>query len=485
MSLPRPNIVFVMLDTARADYFRTYGGVMELPNIDRMSSNGVVYENAVSPGTYTASSHVSLFTGRRVASVRALMQDKLRNADRNIDPFLVKSRLIKQGEPTLAKKLEYLGYKTALFSNNPLVTRYTGIAEGFSYLSYTDTIAIASSRKMRKMRVRAPLSMIGNDALRNRLLELSYMVSRLIPEKSLDRLYLRLRGKLNRAYAKESRYYDLDQGSAPTNRIIRKYTGKNGSEGNFLFINYMEAHEGYPTNLVTSEYVEQDKWLYLSGILDPTESLKHIKSARNRRMAYLDGQIGGLLRNLKESGILDNAVVLLASDHGQGFMEHGQMYHSMFPYGEIVHVPLIAARFVNGRQTKTRERIREPVSLTALHDAILDIGYGRSEMFDGNVRSDVPVFSDHTGITEVWDAYLLKLIRKRSRCADAIYRAKIRQNAFATAVYRGRYKLIWYRNGRENELYNLSEDPGETENLAREKREIVRELISADRKKRT
>ncbi len=478
MPSSRPNIIFIMLDTARADYFGAYGSNLDLPNIDRLSKRSAVYENAVSPGTYTASSHVSLFTGRRVAHIRELMKDKMKNPDEHIDPFLVKSRLIKPGEMTLAKKLNYLGYSTALFSNNPLVTRYTGIAEGFSYLSYTDSVAIAS-QKMKKMKIRAPLRLVGSDLFRNRILELSYLVSRFIPRNSLDRLYLRLRDRLNREYARESMYYCLDQGASPTNRLVHNYSKGLSSGGNFLFINYMEAHEGYPTNMVSNDYVEQDKWLYLSGILDPRDSIGLIKLARDRRMEYLDRQLGNLMRNLKTDGLLDNAVIIFAGDHGQGFLEHGQMYHNMFPYNEIVRVPLIAAKFENGRQVNTRERIHEPVSITALHDTILDIGFGKTDVVDGSVRREPYVFSDHTGITEVWDTYLLKLIKGRSSSADAIYRAKLRQNTFATAVYKGDYKLIHYRNGRKAELYNTAEDPGERCDLAKDMAETVRELSRA------
>ncbi|MEM3839356.1 MAG: sulfatase-like hydrolase/transferase [Candidatus Micrarchaeaceae archaeon] len=478
MAKRRPNIIFIMLDTARADYFRAYGGRLELPTIDRLSRKAVVYENAVSPATYTAPSHVSLFTGKRVASVKVLMKDKLKNADVNTDPFLVKQKLINDGELTLAKKLSYLGYNTALFSNNPLVTRFTGIAEGFSYLSYTDSVAIAS-QKMKKLKVRATLKMVGNDAFRKRMLELSYLISSFIPSSALDRLYLRLRERVSKAFADEAGYYSIDLGASPTNKLIGSYAKKIYPEGNFMFINYMEAHEGYPTSLVTSDYVEQDKWLYLSGILDHSESLKYILKARDMRMAYLDKQIGILLGTLKERGLLDNAVVVLAGDHGQGFMEHGQMYHNMFPYSEIVHVPLIAAKFEGGKQANTQERIAEPISITALHDALLDIGFGRSDMLDGNVKRDKYVFSEHTGITEVWDAYLLKLIRKKSKSADAIYRAKLRQNVFSTAVYSGKYKLIFYRNGKKPELYDLHEDPQETENIADSNKAKVRELLSA------
>ncbi len=485
MDSKRPNIIFIMLDTARADYLSAYGGGLELPGFDRLARRGTVYLNAISPGTYTASSHVSLFTGRRVASISQLMEDRLRNADRNTDPFLVKSRLIREGEPTLASKLRGLGYNTLLFSSNPLVTRYTGIAEGFSSVEYTDAVAIASRKKMKNLGVRAPLALVGSDAARKRLLELSYLVSRMMPRNRLDRLYLSLRARLNRVYAREAGSYSLDMGAAPMNKIVLSRSKKAAEAGpNFLFINYMEAHEGYPTNLVAKEYVEQDKWLYLSGILDACDAVRDIKAARDLRLAYLDSQIAALLSKLRSSGLLDNSVLILSGDHGQGFMEHGQMYHSMFPYGEIVRVPLIAARFVNGRQVSTRERISVPVSLTSLHSSIMEIGHGRRDEVDGSMTSSDYVFSDHTGITEVWDAYLLKLIRSRSKSADAIYRAKIRQNAFATAVYKGRYKLLHFRNGqRRDELYDIGDDPGELQDISGEKRQVARELTAAAMRK--
>ena len=481
MTGERPNIVFVMLDTARADYFRAYGGRLGLPNIDRLCSKASIYENAVSPGTYTAPSHVSLFLGKRVRGVKSLMVDKMRSPDRNTDPFLEKERLIKRGEMTLAKKLSYLGYDTAIFSNNPLVTEYTGITEGFSYLSYSDNVFVGEGKVNKKASIKAVMSLIANDNVRNRLIDLSCAVGRAIPRGRFDKVYLDLRMKLNRIYFEESNAQAIDQGANLTNLLVDKYLKRAGTGNNFMFINYMEAHEGYPTDLVSDEYVDQDKWLYLGGILDHEGPVKAMRKACDRRLKHLDSQIGMLMARLKESGMLDNTVLVFSGDHGQGFMEHGQMFHSMFPYREISRIPLVAARFVNGRQVDTRERVKEPVSLTALHGCLLDIAYNRIEMVDGSLRRDEFVFSDHTGITEVWDEYLLGKVRGRSRCADAIYRAKLRHNTFATAIHKGDYKLIHYRNGRMgDELYNVAEDPGETVNLIGNERKRALAMLHAD-----
>jgi len=84
----------------------------------------------------------------------------------------------------------------------------------------------------------------------------------------------------------------------------------------------MEGHEGYPTNLITNELIDQEKWLYMAG-LSNEENVKIISEAYKKRLAYLDSKLAELMQILKQKGVLDNAVVVFASDHGQAFMEHG------------------------------------------------------------------------------------------------------------------------------------------------------------------
>ncbi len=476
----RPNVIVIMLDTLRADMLKTYGGKRMLPTIDGLAKKGAVYKNAIAPGTYTVPSHVSLFLGKRVKSIKRLQKDPIRHYDENVDPFLSRTRFIDKKEMTLARHMEYLGYKTALFSNNPFVSATTGMAEGFSSI---ENLWIDEKINKNRNSVKLTLGVVGNRRLRNNLIRLACGITRAIPESRLDPLYYRLRSKLNRHFSDEYGFYDLDKGASKTNAAVDKYLARSGQKNNFLFINYMEAHEGYPTNLITKEYVEQDKWMYMSGISDPSDRIEIIKDACGKRVDYLDKKLAGLLKVLKKRGALDDAVVVFTADHGQGFMEHGQMYHNLFPYNELVHVPLISARFVGGKQIDTSESIDNFVSMTGLHNAILDIGYGKTDMVDGNLRRDNFVFSDHVGITEVWDMYLLRLLRARSKHVDAIYRSKVRSNRFSTAVYHKNYKLIHYEGrGMKDELYDISQDAGETENIIGRNRSVASEMLAADRK---
>jgi hypothetical protein len=472
----RPDIIFVMLDTLRADYLKVYGGNLRMRTIDSISKKSVIYKKAVSQGTWTVPSHASLFLGRRVKSIKAINRDSLKDYNTNTDPFLRKSEYIGSNEITLAKHMSYLGYKTALFSNSPFIGSSTGLANGFMHVY---NVWFKEKIESNNLLVRASLSIVDDDTIRNRLIEFACLIARLIPKERLDKLYLGLRKKLNKKFSNTYGFYNIDSGAESTNALVERYLRTNKEDSNFIFINYMEGHEGYPTNLVKNSYVEQDKWLYMSGIADPND-VRIISEAYKKRFIYLDSKIADLLEILKTNGVLDNAVLILASDHGQAFMEHGQLYHNMFPYEEITRVPLIIARFKNGKQVNNSEEVDKFVSLTALYDSILNIGYGKTDEINGQLRRDNFVFSDHVGITEVWDTYLLKLLRARSKYVDAIYRAKLTYNTFATAIYYKNFKLISYKNGRK-ELYNIEEDANEIENVMEKNRGVVLEMLNAEK----
>ncbi len=473
----RPNVIFVMLDTLRADNTASYGGRRRLSTIDGIAGRGVVYRNAISPGTFTVPSHVSIFLGKRVKGIRELNKDPIKNADANTDPFLKKRSYLESKEITLAKQMSYLGYETALFSNSPFISVQTGLASGFMS---THNVWINDKLDSGTPLVKSSLRLVSSDMARKRLIELASAISRLIPEKRLDRLYMDLRTRLNKKFSEEYGFYKIDAGARKTNALIDSYLKGSQGRSSFMFISYMEGHEGYPTNLVSDTYVEQDKWLYMSGLLEP-DRVKKIREAYEKRIAYLDARVADLMGILKRNGALDNAVVVLASDHGQAFMEHGQMYHNMFPYEQLTRVPLITARFENGRQVSNREEVDKYVSLTALRDSIVNIGYGRADEINGQLRRDNFVFSDHVGITEVWDTYLLELLRRRSKNADAIYRTKMAYNKFATATYYKGFKLMSYRGGKK-ELYDLSEDDAESENVIGSNRSLALEMLRAEKK---
>ncbi len=469
----RPNIVFVVMDTVRADQLDVYGGSVKTSAIKGMAKKGLVYNQAIAPGTYTVPSHISMFLGKRARDVGTIMTNQFKYSEKFTDPLRKKNVFIKRGEMTLARKLSYLGYSTALFSNNPFLSETTGLAEGFSHV---EDLWFKNNIESSKKKVKFVLNLIQNDITRRHLIDLAYSISFMLPRSVVDSMYINLRKKLDRHFSVDSKFYNMDKGAEVTNAMVDSYLEGQNPNNQFIFLNYMEAHEGYPTNLITDEYVEQDKWLYLSKI-ESAEKVDYIRRAYGLRIKYLDKKIKGLLDILRKRGILENAVVILTSDHGQAFMEHEDMYHNMFPYSEVSRVPLIIGRYVSGKQVGTAETVDAPVSLQSLHRAIVEIGYGRYDMPDGNLESKY-VFSDHLGIVEVWDTYLLKLLKNKSEYARRIYATKRHFSNFASAVYYKDFKLIHYHSGDlKDQLFDLENDPEERENVIDSNRELAHSLV--------
>jgi arylsulfatase A-like enzyme len=460
----------LLLDTVRASALGEPG----LCNINKMAKAGTTYTNVVAPGTWTAPSHAALFTNNRVSKIRGVSRDFFTNGTRKIDPWKTKTRFLDPGSETIARRISALGYQSALFSNNPFLTSLTNLGAGFDNIY---DVWLRSNLKYNKGLVeRLSFIIDGGADARELMFRASYTLTRLLPKKYMDRLYLHLRQRLNNGVSNADGTYRLDRGAADTSRELKNYLDyRYNYMPQFIFINYMEAHENYPVS--RRKQIVQDKWLYLSGIREldgPTR--KELYKGYLKRIRYLDRSIGNTLDLAKERGLLDNATVVITSDHGQLFGEHGLLYHSQMPYEEVVKVPLIAANYSNGKMVSAGARVDDTVSLNALHGSLFDLASGRRDHLNGNVKRNGYVFSEHMGISEGWDEGLLKLLKSRSKSAELVYNAKRRCNAKAVAVYRKEMKLMHYFGKRGDELYDLSRDPGESDNIIARNRSVALEL---------
>src|SRR3989344_3639461 len=63
-SCPDCNVIIILIDTFRFDHLSSYSYFLNInPNIDRLASNGVLFENAYATASWTLPSHMSIFTG--------------------------------------------------------------------------------------------------------------------------------------------------------------------------------------------------------------------------------------------------------------------------------------------------------------------------------------------------------------------------------------------------------------------------------------
>jgi arylsulfatase A-like enzyme len=466
------NIVVLLLDTIRAS------DVHENPRlrtINYIARNGTTYMNAIAPGMWTAPSHASMFTERHVSEIKTVSKNFFSDGSHKIDPWMVKTKFLDDNTVTLAQKMHRFGYDTTLISSNPFLTSFTNLAVGFDKIY--DVWLEANVKYNQSLVDKLSFIINGGAKARDRMYTTSYLMTSMLPKPILDKLYLILRRRLAEGIAKADGTYRLDRGAKDVNRALKRHiAGDRNSKPNFMFINYIEGHENYPIS--SRSGVVQDKWLYLSGIEEMTpDAMGKLHGAYTKRLNYLDDRVRDVLSMLKEKGMLEDASIVIASDHGQSFGEHGLLYHSLPPYQELAHVPLIIANYKNGKLVKAKEKIERPVSLLSLHGALLDLASGKDAYLNGNLRSGKYLVSEHTGICEGWDESLLRMFKSRSKSAALIYNAKSRFNGKATAVYGGNMKLMHYFGKRKDELYDLSTDPAESDNIIDRKRSAANDLL--------
>ncbi|MBI4879021.1 MAG: sulfatase-like hydrolase/transferase, partial [Planctomycetes bacterium] len=120
---PRPDVILVSLDTARADRMSLYGFSRETtPRLERLGEGAVVFENAIAPAPWTLPSHVSLFSGQYPD--RHGVHGSLSQVD--------------AGTPWLAEAFRAAGYRTAAFTGGGYVHPEFGFARGFESYGFAD-----------------------------------------------------------------------------------------------------------------------------------------------------------------------------------------------------------------------------------------------------------------------------------------------------------------------------------------------------------
>jgi arylsulfatase A-like enzyme len=144
-----------------------------------------------------------------------------------------------------------------------------------------------------------------------------------------------------------------------------------------VVLNYFDVHDPYlPPEPYLHAYTRMkhpggrasEHWQWFEH-LAPAE-IQGAVDAYDGGINYIDAQIAELMRQLQRRGLDKNTLVVITSDHGESFNEHGFMNHGNALYRELIHIPLILwdpALVPAGR------RIGQTVSLADLPATILDL----------------------------------------------------------------------------------------------------------------
>jgi arylsulfatase A-like enzyme len=313
---PASNVLLVVLDTVRAQNLSLYGYARQTTShLDRLAKSGVTFDHALATSPWTLPSHGSLFTGRLPHELSADWLTPLDGA-----------------HPTIGELFKAAGYRTGGFIGNLLYApRETGLGRGFArYDDYPiSTGAIITS---------------------------SWLARTLIVP-----LWTPLGG----------RDYLVRKSAADVNGEFFSWVDARTAQPFFAFLNYFDAHEPYlpppPFDTMFGSGPLPDTLVRRSW--SPTE-IQRSMDAYDGAVAYVDEQVGRLLDGLKARGILENTLVVITSDHGEQFGEHGLFDHGNSLYRQVLHVPL--ALSFPGR-VPAGIRVPEPVSLAALPATIVDL----------------------------------------------------------------------------------------------------------------
>jgi choline-sulfatase len=234
----------------------------------------------------------------------------------------------------------------------------------------------------------------------------------------------------------------------------------------FLFVHYYDVHSDYRSQ---AEYERQFVRPYAGRADGSTAQLMdhregkvalgaadapHLVDLYDAGIRQMDGELSRLFAAL---GTAQPTLLVVTSDHGEEFFEHGGVLHGRTQFQEVVRVPLL----VRGPGLPAGRRVADPASLLDVMPTILAVA-----------GAPAPASLDGVDLSPAW--------RGGPSAGDRhLFGEADHNNAepdITRAVRHGTRKLHFNRLTKELALYDLARDPGEKVDLAREQREVVADL---------
>jgi arylsulfatase A-like enzyme len=419
-----PNVVVIVLDTLRADHVSSYGYARQTsPNIDRLASEGVLFENAISPTPWSLPSHASLLTGRYqfehgMQDIPAMSLLGLKRPELN-------------GFPALGEVLQKHGYRTGAFSANRVnFTANLGFERGF--LHFEDYFQSPADAFLRTLYGREFSRIYLNRTEHSKVKRLlRWLGFNPILDRS-DEGSIRVFGTLG-----------IEKRAAEVNREFVQWIDSGPHERPFFgFLNYIDVHHPYggPPSFNKPWKGENVIDLYDDGI------------------KYVDDCVGELKRELQQRGLAGNTLVVVTSDHGESLGDHRIAFHGEALYREQIHVPLM---FWFPGHVPSGVRVSTPVSNASIAATVVcllnqpAVAEFKRPAIDGlwkAPQSDTSsnVFSE---VSQLYPASDEDIISEKE--------VPVSMNGAMKSLSTSLWELIAHEK-LGNQLYDYAHDPGQT-----------------------
>ncbi len=318
-----PNVVFVTVDTLRADHLGAYGYPRPTsPFLDSVAAAGARFSDVVAPAAWTKPSTGTLFTGLYPSRHGALYHGS--------------SLKLPDGMRTLAEAFRERGYVTAGFVSNPNIKAVFDFDRGFDLFfdsPVEDTLTLACIRASLTGRILTSL----------------------------------IRHQFNWNYENDVRQI---------NEHVIAWLEENHDAPFFLYVHYIDPHVPYDPPASYREQFEQEH-----GFAVFNKRAKLVgQDLYDAEIRYTDDGLRELVERLRGLGIWERTLFVFTSDHGEEFFEHEVLGHGFSLFQAVIRVPLV----LHGPAVPAGGVIEEPVQILDLPSTVLDLaGFGVERFGDG------------------------------------------------------------------------------------------------------
>lgn len=368
------NVIVLLIDTLRASKLHPYNpqSRVRTPVIDRLATEGTVFERAHSQENWTKPSVASILTGLTPGTHRAITES---------------ARLPASAE-LVSEAFDRANFATASFLANGYVSDRFGFDQGWDH--YTNMI-----RENRSTEAEDVFREAGDWIDQHKSERFFVYIQTIDPHVPYD------------PPAEYLQMYDPRPDYA--GQVRPRSTGEQ-----------LEAAKRRPNPTV---------------VFDESDTMR-LMGLHDGEISYHDFHLGRFLERLATMGVRDDTLLVVTSDHGEEFHEHGSWGHGHSVYQELIQVPLIMHR---PGAVPANLRVAQPVSTMFITQTVLDAaGVSGAPAAEG--RSLMP---DLRG--ELPEGPMIAF----SNMLDDRRVARAR-----------RWKLVL--NGRNSKLFDLEGDPGES-----------------------
>jgi arylsulfatase A-like enzyme len=415
-----PNIILITLESLRFDHAGCYGYERDTtPNLDALAEEGIRFEAAYSPTSWTLAAHASLFTGLYPTATNIVYPK-----DRLDDSYI-----------TLAERLSESGYHTAAAVSGPYLRKAFKLNQGFK--EYFDGPITRPDGKA-----------VGIGDVTNPKMEAAITAF-------LDR-----EAQRDRPFFLFGYFWDPHYDYIPPKPYDTMFVPDNAEPIS------LEKYDT-PANPFKADCTPGQ--------------MAYVVAQYDGEIRCTDEVLGRIIERLKANGQWDNTAIIVTADHGEEFFEHGHKGHKNTIHVESVRVPLVIkppagmpASGSGGQAASASAAGRVDERLASLVDIYptvcqwAGITAGQTALHGHSLLEPDPGQPVYCELATSW------YFHRRSTGE------KWRESDIWWGLRDGRYRLIGAKMHDVDDarwtLYDVAEDPGEQHPLVGEKEELLARL---------